>query len=130
LDKAIHHIDHNLGFWVGNTVLGFYLGSAAAIGKITGLPLDTRHITFSSAQFGMAMASLKSAVPFNIVIAIAVSVFVMGLINLTVSFSLTLFVTMKSRSIRFSQAPQLLKLLGKKLLTRPLDFILPLRDPP
>jgi hypothetical protein len=37
---------------------------------------------------------------------------------------------MKSRRIRFSQTPQLLKLLARKFLRRPLEFILPLRDPP
>ncbi len=130
LDKAIHTIDHNLGFWVGNTSLGFFLGTAAALGAITGLPIDIRHITFSSASFGAAMSSLKFNVPVSLVAWIAVSVFIMGLINLTVSFSLTLFVTMKSRRIRFSQTPQLLRLLAKKLMTRPLDFVFPLRDPP
>lgn len=130
LDRAIHHIDHNLGFWVGNISLGFFLGAASAVGVITGLPIDIRHITFSSGQFGAAMASLRFNVPGSMVGMVAVSIFLFGLINLTVSFSLTLFVTMKSRRIQFSQTPQLFKLLGKKLLTRPLDFILPLRDPP
>lgn len=130
LDRAIHHIDHNLGFWVGNISLGFFLGAASAVGTITGLPVDIRHITFSSAQFGAAMASLRFNVPGSTVAMVAISIFMFGLINLTVSFSLTLFVTMKSRRIRFSQTPQLFKLLGKKLLTRPLDFVLPLRDPP
>lgn len=130
LDRAIHTIDHNLGFWVGNTALGFFLGSASAIGAITGLPIDIRHITFSSGQFGAAMASLKFNVPGSVVATIALSVFCFGLVNLAVSFSLTLFVTMKSRRIRFSQTPQLLKLLARKFLRRPLEFILPLRDPP
>lgn len=130
LDKAIHHIDHNIGIWVGNSSLGFYLGTMGALGIIMGLPIDVRHITFSSGQFGAALSSLKFNVPVSVFVWVAISIFLFGLINLGVSFSLTLFVTMKSRRIRFSQTPQLFKLLAKKFLTRPLDFILPLRDPP
>src|SRR5581483_6192416 len=57
LDRAIQFIDHNLGFWVGNTALGFLLAIVPSIGIITGLPLDIRHVTFSSGQFGAAIMS-------------------------------------------------------------------------
>jgi len=36
LDRVIHLIDHNLGFWVGNVALGFYLAHGA-VGVIFGL---------------------------------------------------------------------------------------------
>ena len=62
LDRAIHSINHNLGIWVGNGSLGFMLGSMGALGTITGLPIDIRHITFASAQFGAAAASLNFAI--------------------------------------------------------------------
>jgi site-specific recombinase len=54
----------------------------------------------------------------------------MGMFNLGVSFSLSLFVAVKSRRIRFAQTPKLLKLLFKRLREHPLDYFLPLRDPP
>lgn len=130
LDRAIHNIDHNLGFWVGNTSLGFFLGSAAAIGTITGLPLDIRHVTFSSATFGATMTSMNFDIAARTAIFVALSVFIYGLINLSVSFSLTLYVAIRSRRIRFSQTPQLVRLLGRKFLQRPAEFFLPLRDPP
>ncbi|NJL24833.1 MAG: site-specific recombinase [Calothrix sp. SM1_5_4] len=129
LERAVQTIDHNLGFWVGNMSLGLMLGSMAALGTITGLPLDVRHITFSSAQFGAALMDLKFQVPLSLAIGVGVSVFMMGLINLTVSFSLTLFVVVKSRRIRFSQTPLLLKLLLLRLRSRPLEFVFPAKDP-
>ncbi len=130
LERTIHSIDHNLGFWVGNVTLGFFLAGAGALGTILGLPLDVRHITFSSATLGSAMATLRFDVPVGMAVWVAVSVFIMGLINLGVSFSLSLFVAVKSRRIRFAQTPELLRLLLKRLRTRPLEFLLPLRDPP
>jgi site-specific recombinase len=130
LDKTIHSIDHNLGFWVGNVSLGFFLAGAGALGVILGLPIDVRHITFSSATFGAAMASLKFNAPVGMAVWVAVSIFIMGLCNLGVSFSMSLFVAVKSRKIKFSQTPELLRLLGRRLRQRPLEFLFPLRDPP
>lgn len=130
LDRTIHSIDHNLGFWVGNVSLGFFLALMPAMGTLFGLPLDVRHITFSSATFGASMAALQFNVPASIFIWVAVSVFLMGIFNLGVSFTLSLFVAVKSRRIRFSQTPQLLRSLGKRFLERPGEFLLPLRDPP
>lgn len=130
LDRAIKTIDDNLGFWVGNASLGIFLAAMPAMGRITGLPIDIRHITFASASFGAAMASLHFKVSGGLAITVALSIFIMGLINLGVSFSLSLLVAVKSRRIRFSQTPQLLAILGQKALRRPMEFILPLRDPP
>lgn len=130
LERTIHSIDHNLGFWVGNVTLGFFLAFAGALGVITGLPINVGHITFSSATLGAAMATLKFNVPVGLAIWVAVCVFIMGLINLGVSFSLSLFVAVKSRRIKFSQTPDLLRMLGRRLRKNPLEFILPLRDPP
>ncbi|MGZ3722607.1 MAG: site-specific recombinase, partial [Bdellovibrionales bacterium] len=127
LDRVIHSIDHNLGFWVGNVSLGFYLGSMGALGTIFGLPLDTRHITFSSGQFGAAMATLKFQVPTSTVVTTALAIFCFGLINLGVSFSLSLFVAVRSRNVQFSQTPELLRLLGKRFLHHPFEFIFPPR---
>lgn len=125
LDRAIHYIDHNLGFWVGDVSLGFFLGSMFDVGRVFGLPLDTRHITFSSGQFGAIVPVIGMQIPWSLFSIIAVAVFCMGLINLAVSFSLTLFVVVKSRKIRFSQTPELLRLLGRRFKSRPLDFFFP-----
>ncbi len=131
LDRAIKSIDHNLGFWVGNVSLGYYLGSIGALGKALALanPLDTRHITLSTAQYGAAIATLHFAMPAGSALLIAGSVFVMGLINLGVSFSLSLTLAVKSRRIKFSQSPELLRLLARRLRERPLDFFIPPKDP-
>ena len=130
LERAIHHIDHNLGFWIGNISLGFFLGVMPAIGEMTGLPLNVRHITFSSASYGAALSSLNFNLPAGVALIVAISVFFMGLVNLGVSFTLSLLVAVRSRRITFGQTPQLLRLLAKKFIHRPAEFLLPLKDPP
>jgi site-specific recombinase len=125
LDRVIQSIDHNLGFWIGNVSLGFYLGCVPGLGMIFGLPTYTNHITFSSAQFGAAMATLNFHVPTSTIVITALSVFCFGLFNLGVSFSLSLFVAVRSRQIKFSQGPELLRLLGRRFLRQPLDFFIP-----
>lgn len=125
LDRAIQVIYQNLGFWVGNISLGFFLGSMPAIGTIIGLPLDIRHITFASAQFGASLAVLDFSTSLSTAAVIGASIFIMGLVNLAVSFSLTLFVVIRSRKIRFAQTPLLLSKLGERFRRRPLDFFFP-----
>jgi site-specific recombinase len=128
LDRAIKAIDHNLGFWVGNISLGYYLGMAGSVGLIMGLPINTAHITFSTATFGAAMVSLKFQYSLALIALTAVSIFCFGLINLSVSFTLSLIVAVKSRRIKFSQTPDLLRLLGQKFRQRPMEFFVPPRD--
>ena len=130
LERTIHSITHNLGFWVGNSSLGFMLGAMGALGQITGLPIDIRHITFASAQFGAALASVNFAVAPRELLIIGASVLGMGLVNLGVSFALTLFLVVKSRRVRFSQTSVLLSKVGSTLGRRPLELFFPLRDPP
>ncbi len=128
LHRTIQVIDHNLGFLVGNISLGFLLGSMASIGNITGLPLDIRHITFASASLGLSVTSLNFQVPIMVIFWTVLSVVLMGFINLGVSFSLSLFVAVRSRGIRFSQTSQLLRLLYIRFRANPWEFFVPPRE--
>jgi site-specific recombinase len=128
LDKAIHKIDRSVGFWTGDCSLGFYLGCMADVGLILGLPLDTRHITFASGQFGAVVPVLGTQLPWTLLLTLALTIFGFGLVNLTVSFSLTLFVVVRSRKIRFSQTPELLRMLARRFRARPMEFFVPQPD--
>lgn len=127
-DKVVARVERSIGFWVGNISLGFMLGSMGSLGKIMGLPLDIRHVTFASGQMGIALSSLAHEVTVADALIIAAGVFCIGLVNLGVSFSLTLYVTMKSRRIRFSQTRELFKLLVARFRHRPLDFFFPPKE--
>lgn len=112
----------NFGIITGNVILGFMLGGMSSVGRIVGLPLDIRHVTFASAAFGIGWIHQPERMPWADFSVIAASIFVMGLVNLTVSFSLSLTVAMQSRKLKFSQGRKLVWSVTKHFLRRPQDL--------
>lgn len=51
LQKTATFVENNLGAIMGNFIFGVFLGSTGTIGYMLGLPIDIRHIAFSSANF-------------------------------------------------------------------------------
>jgi site-specific recombinase len=80
----------------GNLFFGFYLGLASAFGKLAGLPLDIRHIAFSAANFGYAWHALDWQLARSVVLASIAGVVLIGMVNLTVSFSLAFYVALRA----------------------------------
>lgn len=118
------YLEHNLGGLAGNFYFGFMLGMTGSIGLITGLPLDIRHVTFSAANVGIATASLQG-LPWGTLLWTAAGVALVGVVNLTVSFSLALLLAMKARRMRFRQGRPLALALLRRLRHAPLDFVRP-----
>lgn len=125
LDRVAAYVENNLGALAGNFFFGFLLGGATALGVLFGLPLDIRHIAFSSAYVGYAAEGLDFTLSWQMAALAAAGVAGIGLVNLAVSFSLTLYVAMRARRITFANARTLVRLLLSRLLYRPQDFILP-----
>lgn len=124
-ERIAAYVENNLGALAGNFFFGFLLGGATAIGVLFGLPLDIRHIAFSSAYVGYASAALDFSLPWQAAGLALLGVALIGAVNLTVSFTLTLYVAMRARRISFAQGRSLGRLLLKRMLTRPRDFLLP-----
>ncbi len=118
-------IKHGSGI-VSNTALGFMLGSAGTIGVIFGLPIDIRHIAFSSSHVGVATLDAPQLVNMTVVYTVLLGIVGIGLVNFLVSFGLTLVVTFKSRRVSFGQGGKLFFILLKRLLTRPHHWVLPM----
>ena len=120
-------LDRKMGILAGNVLLGFCLGSTATIGEILGLPLDIRHIAFSSAEFGVSLEAVGSTLSKNLVLISALGVILIGFVNFLVSFGLSLTLALESRRVRFSQTRRLIWNLFVRFLRRPLDWFLPPR---
>lgn len=118
-------IKHASGI-TGNVVLGFMLGSAGTIGIIFGLPLDIRHIAFSSSHVGVATLDAPQLVDITVLYTVMIGIIGIGFVNFAVSFGLTLVVTFKSRHISFGQSGALLLLLATRFFRAPLHWFLPL----
>ena len=123
-------IEANLGAIMGNFIFGVFLGSTATIGFIFGLPIDIRHIAFASADLAHGLFNLSSSqLDWTIVLTSILGVALIGMTNLVVSFSLALFVALRSKEVKFMEWSRLTKQLSSHLLTHPSDFIWP-RDKP
>lgn len=119
------YMDNNLGALAGNFSLGVMLALVGTIGFLTGLPIDVRHVTLSSANFGLSLASLDFAVDTATVLKTLLGIGLVGFVNLTVSFSLALWVAMRARAVALSQTPMLVGILFRRFLTAPRQFFWP-----
>lgn len=125
LDRVAHYVENNLGALAGNFYFGCLLGGMSGLGVLLGLPIDIRHITFSSAFVGYAAVGLDFLLSWQAVAYAALGLFLIAFMNLTVSFGLALNIAMKSRQIRFKQWRLLLGNLASRLNQHPGEFILP-----
>ncbi|MBL8525124.1 MAG: site-specific recombinase [Betaproteobacteria bacterium] len=125
LARFARYMDDNLGALAGNFFLGIMLASASTIGVLTGLPVDVRHVTLSSAQFGLAVVSLNFAVEWIMVGKVLAGIALIGFLNLTVSFSLALWVALRARGVGFSQSGALVSMLFTRLRTNFRNFFWP-----
>lgn len=125
LSRVSNYIEHNLGALAGNFYFGCLLGGMAAIGVLLGLPIDIRHIAFASAFTGFSLMGLEFFVSWKTVAVAALGIILIGATNLMVSFSLALYVAMKSRKVSFAQWRMLIASLSKRLLQQPGMFFFP-----
>jgi site-specific recombinase len=124
LDRFGAYVEDNLGGLMGNVVFGILMGVTATIGFLLGLPLDIRHVTFSSANFAIGFVGLDYRVDMDTIGITALGIALIGMVNLLVSFGLALWVALRARKIRFYHGFQLLRALGRRLRAAPLDFFI------
>lgn len=87
---------------MGNFLFGVFLGSTATIGYIFGLPIDIRHIAFASANLAHGLFNISADdISWSLILISILGVALIGLVNLIVSFSLALFVALRSKEVRF-----------------------------
>ncbi|WP_296244720.1 MULTISPECIES: site-specific recombinase [unclassified Psychrobacter] len=123
-------VEANLGAIMGNFIFGVFLGSTATIGFLFGLPIDIRHIAFASANLAHGLFNMSANQwDWPVVFISILGVALIGMVNLMVSFSLALFVALRSKEVKFMEWSRLTKQLFSHMLTHPSDFFWP-RDKP
>ena len=119
----------NLGMMTGNIALGFMLGIAGPLGIALGLPIDIRHIAFSSAELGIAGYTLPEfAASLSGLIAL-VGVLGIGFMNFLICFVLTMGAGLDSRGIGFEQTGRLSAILLRRAISRPWEWFSPTSTP-
>lgn len=96
-----------------------------AVGVLFGVPVDIRHITFSSAFAGFSSVALDFNMSMDMIWMAGLGILLIGTVNLLVSFSLAIYVAMKSRKLSFAQWRNFLKNLLSRLNQHPAEFFLP-----
>jgi Site-specific recombinase len=117
----------NLGAIAGSAFFGICLGSTGALGRVTGLPLDTVHVTFATANTVYAMVAVQG-IDAGLIWRALGGIFVVGSMNLLVSFGLALWVALRAQRVRFRETRPLLRRLLWMLLRRPDRFFWPPAD--
>jgi site-specific recombinase len=112
----VEYLRHHFGGIMGNLFFGFYLGLTSAFGHLAGLPLDIRHIAFSAANLGYAWQAFDWQLALPVVLVSIAGVVMIGMVNLSVSFSLAFYLAL--RATRSSRRD------SRKLLGRGLSAIL------
>jgi site-specific recombinase len=128
LDRLGVYMENNLGGLMGNFFFGILLGVMPFIGFVLGIPLDIRHVTFSSANFATAIVGLDHNVSWELVVTSVAGFLSIGTVNLLVSFGLALWVALRSRKVHFKHGWQLLKALGRRFREGPITFFFGSKD--
>jgi len=125
LHKFAEYMSHNSGILFGNVFLGIFLAVTPLLGYLFGLPIDVRHVTLSTGNFGLALQASEHGFPIGLAILICASLLVIGLINLLVSFGLAIYVAVRSRSLKVSRVQNIGSAIRQFFHTNPAAFFIP-----
>lgn len=121
--KFADYLHNNYGALAGNFLFGVLLGMTGYVGYLSGLPLDIRHVAFSSANLGYSSVSGEIGILSFLVNLLFV--LLIGFVNLWVSFTLALTVALRARGTSISKLPLLLKSLWEHAKQQPLNLFFP-----
>ncbi len=128
LKRVATYIENNLGAIAGNFYFGCLLGGMSAVGVLLGLPVDIRHIAFSSSYVGFSSVALDFNITTEMLWLAGSGILLIGMVNLFVSFGLATYVAMKSRRLSFAQWRAFLKTLLIRINQHPAEFFLPPKE--
>lgn len=124
--KFSEWLDHNISAIGGNISIGVFMGCVPIIGKVSGLPIDIRHVTLSSGTFVFSILSLPMAqMPWTVWGLPALGLVGIGILNFSVSFALALMVAILSRRLPMAWLKVFFRKFGKSFITRPFMFLYP-----
>jgi site-specific recombinase len=114
--------------WAGiisNFWFGVMMGSTGIIGLFLGLNIDIRHISFASGNLGMSLYGAHYAVSSIMLFWAIVGVGVIGFVNFSVSFGLSLGLAFRSRNIPLSELQFVLGSIWQHFKKKPGSFFFP-----
>ena len=110
---------------VSNIWFGVFMGSAWTVGVFFKWNIDIRHITFVSGNFAYGLFGADFNISLENVIWCILGIGIVGFGNFIVSFSLSLWIALRSRQVPFSELRNLLHSVILKFKERPAAFFFP-----
>jgi len=123
--RLADYLHRHYGSLAGNFIFGMLLGMTGWVGHLLGLPLDIRHVAFSSANLGYAAVSDGSNILYFLINL--AFVLMIGVVNLLVSFSLALIVALRSRGTRIESLSKLIDSMWMQIKANPMSLIYPVQ---
>lgn len=117
------YLHDHFGALHGNFFFGVLLGITPYIGQWLHLPLDIRHIAFSSANLSYSATSAQLGL--GVFLLGLLHVGLIGLVNLWLSFFLALRVALRARDALLPGLGKLLSAAGRQLRSQPGSVFLP-----
>lgn len=113
---------------VSNFWFGVFMGSTASVGIFLGLNLDIRHITFASGNLALGLYGAGFSVTPAMLFWGITGIGVIGLMNFLVSFTLSLLLAFRSRSIPLKELKQVAISIKHHFTYSPLKFFYPPKE--
>ena len=124
-ERVACYLHEHHGAMAGNFFFGVLLGVTPYLGYMFDLPLDIRHVAFSTAYLGYS--SMHIDISLGEFLLLLGFVLLIGLVNLSVSFVLALKVSLLSRDSYFGNLFSFIRLFAKEARSRPLELFFPPR---
>lgn len=122
-------LDRNVAGLAANISLGFLLGMVPEFMRFFGIPLDIRHVTISAGNVGGALTVLGPAYVKTLDFWMAVlGVATIGMLNVGVSFALSVWVAIRARGINTPQKKAIRQAVFRRFRREPLSFFWPRSD--
>ena len=114
--------------WAGlisNFWFGVFMGSTASVGLFLGLNLDIRHISFASGNLALAIYGSEFHVNNRMLFWGIFGIGVIGFINFSVSFGLSLGLAFRSRAISIFELRFVSSAIWSHFKQKPMSFFFP-----
>jgi site-specific recombinase len=123
--KLASYIDYYWAGIVSNFWFGVFMGSVSTLGIIIGLDLDIRHITFAAGNFALGLYGYNFQLSGYDIFHSILGVGVIGFVNFSVSFALSLLLALRSRGVKIIELREVFLAIRKSFQKNPLSFFYP-----
>ncbi|MBV8248911.1 MAG: site-specific recombinase [Comamonas sp.] len=125
-DRWARFLRKNISGLAANISLGLMLGLVPAFAAFFGLGLEVRHVTLSTGQIGVAMASLGWEVLHSNLLWWAVAMLPLNAaFNVGVSFYLAFRVALRAHNVGSVERSRIYRAIRQRLWRKPLSFFWP-----